>query len=344
MRLLLLLLAATVCPAALAAPPAWVLDVKPARRIEATMTSEVRPPAGVKVRESVFVAAEAPELPSQTQVSTRITPAGGVVKEKATGRNLVVARLPGSPEGRTVTVRYQATLMARKLVRAGDGPAERVAPLSAAERKRWLAASRHVDHGDAEFRRWLEAARLLRGKDEDDVAFARRVYRHLLTAYRYEILPDQDHRVSRLCRAGKTDCAGLSTLFVSTLRANGVPARHLVGHNAVSGRRGAATATLDMQYHVRAEFFADSVGWVPVDLTLGLQTPGDAHFGNDAGDHLTQHLDSDLVMDLKLFRGARPVELSFLQGIGHWWAGEGSGVMQVVEDWQVKDLPLKGKP
>jgi transglutaminase-like putative cysteine protease len=76
-----------------------------------------------------------------------------------------------------------------------------------------------------------------------------------------------------------------------------VPARQLAGHNAISGKRG--TSASDLQYHVRAEFFADGVGWVPVDVAFGV-VASDAHFGNDAGDHLRLHVDPDLVFDLKL--------------------------------------------
>ena len=120
MRLVLLCCVVVSCPVAMAAPPAWVLEVKPAQRIEATMTVEVRPTPEVKVREWVFAAGEAPELPSQTNVSTRMTPTGSVLKEVGgRGRGFVVTRLPGTSKPVTVTVRYEATLMARKLVPAG---------------------------------------------------------------------------------------------------------------------------------------------------------------------------------------------------------------------------------
>lgn len=339
MRLFLLLCAAAVCPVVVAAPPAWKIEVKPAQRIEATMTFEVQPSPEVRVREWVFAAGEAPELPSQTKVSTRMMPAGSVLKEKGTGRGLVVARVPGSAKPASVTVRYEATLLARKLVPVGTD-AVAVDPLPRAERTRWLATSKHHDHNAPRFRDWLKTALLMREKDEDDVEFARRVYRHLVKTYSYEFIPDQDRRVSGLCRVGKTDCGGLSALFVSAMRANGVPARQLSGHNAVSGKRG--TGASDLQYHVRAEFFADGVGWVPVDVSFAVVGGrSDAFFGNDAGDHVTQHVDPDLVFDLKLFRGAKPVEMSWLQGAGYWFIGEGSGSLPYVEDWQVKRLPLK---
>ena len=38
-----------------------------------------------------------------------------------------------------------------------------------------------------------------------------------------------------------------------------------------------------------AEFFADGVGWVPVDPSLG-------HFGGDAGNFLTFHVDPDVTL------------------------------------------------
>src|SRR5207248_1997886 len=85
--------------------------------------------------------------------------------------------------------------------------------------------------------------------------------------------------------------AALAGVFVCALRANDIPARQMVGRMVKS-----QTPIDKPPYgaHSRAEFFAEGVGWVPVDPTFGLgdKTPsGLTQFGNDAGDFLVLHLD-----------------------------------------------------
>jgi hypothetical protein len=93
--------------------------------------------------------------------------------------------------------------------------------------------------------------------------------------------------------------------------------------------------------HVRAEFFAEDVGWVPVDVSYGLTTKND-YFGNDAGDHLVQHVDLDLTVNAGPF-GRQDVQV--LQDVRYWVSGNGSADGTKVQiTWKVSPLPLTPAP
>lgn len=325
----------------IAAPPAWMLEVKPSRRIQATMTTEVETPAA-HVHEWIAFASAAPDLPSQSPVTSRMNPAARTLSEAGPGgRSVLMARVGIGPDATTsslsISVHYEATLYARRLVqRDAKTVALAVTPLSAAARKIALAQTATINFNASAVRDWLRDSSLIRDEKEGEVDFARRVYHHLQKTCGYEYHKDLDRRASSVCRSGKSDCAGLSALFVAALRANEVPARMLVGHMAQSMVPGRERET---SCHVRAEFHAEGVGWVPVDAACGLATKNDRHFGNDDGDHFVQHLDMDLMLDPKLFPRK---EISMLQTSYFWFTGGGtSDRMRAREGWKVKPLPLQ---
>jgi len=150
-----------------------------------------------------------------------------------------------------------------------------------------------------------------------------------------------ERSASHVCEAGKSDCGGLSVLLVAALRANQVPARVLVGRWAHSSKSGEQLEGENYyQTHVIAEFWADGVGWVPVDMALGLhkQPPGQEfkHFGNDPGNFLALHIDPDLVLD----RGRETVRIPWLQGVAYWVTGRGTtDGPRFKEKWEVTEKP-----
>lgn len=64
-------------------------------------------------------------------------------------------------------------------------------------------------------------------------------------------------------------CADLNALFVALCRAAGVPARDVYGVRVVESPRGYASmgrlGDITKAQHCRAEFYAQGIGWVPVD-------------------------------------------------------------------------------
>jgi transglutaminase-like putative cysteine protease len=218
----------------------------------------------------------------------------------------------------------------------------KVDALSDKERDAALVALGDIDYKSESFQSWLTDQKLRRDKDESDLDFARRTFLAIRSGFRYEYRADMDRRVSAVCKAGRSDCGGLAALFVATMRANRVPARTLFGRWAKSANAGETVGdSAYYQSHVKAEFFAEGIGWVPVDVasSIGLDKTKDglSFFGNDRGDFLTFHVDTGLEVDTRTF-GRQKVP--YLQVPAYWFTGAGSGDGRTVkEDWVVKKLP-----
>jgi transglutaminase-like putative cysteine protease len=321
-----------------------------AKRIEAVLTYDFRTPK-LSAAEWIVVAAKAPELPRQVKVTTTLTPPGVAGKELSPlHRPIITARVPAKgtakEKGIVVRVTYQATLRSRKLVplRPTEQPPA-VAPLTDTERRNYLAPSKTINFKDKPFQKWLDEHALRRAKGETDIAFARRVFLHIQKSFTYKFPTGHDGTASAVVRAGCGDCGSMSVVFASALRASGIPARTLVGRWADSVKPGDKIgAEPYYQTHVKAEFFAEQVGWVPVDPTqaLGDASPASLrYFGNDPGDFLVQNVDFDLLLDSVHF-GKEHID--HLQGVVRWATGSGSWDGKTTrEDWQVRTLTGKAR-
>jgi hypothetical protein len=221
----------------------------------------------------------------------------------------------------------------------GEKP-PRVAPLPPETKQFFLAPSETLDFKSKEFQKWLEARALRRAARESDFEFAQRVFLQISKAFTYQWPVPHDGKASSTCRAARGDCGCVSAVFVSALRAGGIPARALVGRWATSQvppRKPGEQP--DYQTHVKAEFFAEGIGWVPVDPTQALsdKSPtGLRFFGHDPGDFLVQHVDFDVLVDTIHFGRQR---CSAMQGIPYWTTGSGSlDGTKTQENWQVRTV------
>jgi transglutaminase-like putative cysteine protease len=335
----------------LAQPPAaskdtYVVETADARRIEAFLSCDVQC-EDVYPREWVVFVAQAPELPGQSAVKSRMQPRAVTVNEQSPlHRPILMARLPvGSHDfGNNISIRvtYEATLRSRRLRLLRDGERSPGVPgLSAKERKAALREHGDYDFTTKPFRQWLEARALHRRAEEGEIEFALRVFREIQSYAAYEYRASMDRHASAVCRDGRSDCGGLSVLFVSTLRANGIPARALIGRWAKSAREGETIGGVGyFQAHVKAEFYAAGVGWVPVDVSQavrrGPRRASQQYFGNDPGNFLTLHVDPDLDVDTIYFGRQR---LHNLQGPAYWVTGRGSSArFKSTEDWRVQEI------
>ncbi|AGA29847.1 transglutaminase-like enzyme, predicted cysteine protease [Singulisphaera acidiphila DSM 18658] len=334
---------------------AYRLSTETVRSIDAVLTYEMMVP-GVTAREWVVVAAQAPELPGQMNARSSLDPGGQPTWDLSPGsRPLLVSRVAADSHGTSnkiaARVQYQATLLSRHLERrqAGDeGTETDPIPLGNVERQRALARGGTYELDAPEFRRWLSAESLAMNPRESEIDYARRVFLVLKRSFTYEFQERMDRRLSRVCTLRRSDCGGLSILLVAALRTQGIPARILVGRWAKSAEPGAQLGGVDYyQWHVKAEFYADGVGWIPADPAAGLvydQAPdGLRYFGHDEGDFLTLHVDPDLVLDTVHF-GAQPTP--FLNGgLGVWVVGTGSLVNpRVRQDWLVREVGAPSRP
>jgi transglutaminase-like putative cysteine protease len=340
-------LLALAAPGGYAKPkPAYILQTIPVRKVEATYTYEVRYP-NLDAQVWELVVAMARNLPGQSVAKVVTEPAGDVIYD---GSDLkqpmlrVLVRPKTDAQKKTVklVVRTEVTLMARRLVPFRTGMKVPVVTAPAGqERQAALAATPRLDHDHEAFQKWLDRYKLRRRKNESDVLFALRVFATMKQTMTYKRPFGHDGKASSTCQAGRGDCGCLSTVFVCALRANGIPARELVGRLVKSGKPFEKS---EYGVHARAEFFADKIGWVPADPSFGLgdRSPlGLNHFGNDAGDLLVLHLDGDLVVERQL---AGKATLVRLQGVACWATGRGNFEKpERKEDWQVRDLPLKPK-
>jgi hypothetical protein len=259
-------------------------------------------------------------------------------------RPLMLARVKAErgdlKQGVKMEVVYQATLWSRRLtpLRPGEKPPT-VKELSAAERELAQRSAGDLSFAGEAFLTWQREHKLTRGKDEPEIDFARRVFTTIRKEFKYDYQPEMDRAPPAVCQAGKSDCGGLSNLFVATLRSQGIPARTLAGRWATSADPNEKlNGHAYYQYHVKAEFFAAGVGWVPVDMASGIlhdrSREGLFYFGYDPGDFLTQHIDGNLEIDSIHF-GKQ--QLSVLQRPAFWVTGQGTlEDLKITESWTVR--------
>jgi hypothetical protein len=316
------------------------------KRVRGELTVALSMPK-LQAEEWILYAARLPELPGQSGVRSALHPNGHPGQElSAEGRAVLFARVPvrdaKQRHALTIRVDYEATLLARKLVRRQPGKVvPQVAPLNAETRRLALAKSDLFDFDSPAFQRWLDEHRLRRDPKEAEIDFARRAFTEIKDVFKYTFNEGMDRQASHVCQAGTSDCGGLAIVLVSTLRAHGIPARVLSGRWAMSSVNEPGKAQYDQQ-HVKAEFFAQSVGWVPADPALAVaydKSPeGLRFFGNDPGDFVTMHVDNNVELDTVHF-GRKSIE--WLQSPAYWLIGEGSfDGMSTKEKWQVQAEPL----
>jgi transglutaminase-like putative cysteine protease len=321
----------------------YALERRPARRIKGVLNYSIDEPDG-GVRAWVLYAPQAPELARQRDPRTTLDPPGRPVQEAGVLRRpLLVSQVTGKPQGLQTKLTYEATLYSTRLVPrlAGAPPADE--KLRPAERDYYTSAAPSVDFREKRFQEWLDEAGLRRADRESDMTLARRTFSYLKHHFHYEYFHEgMDQRPAAVCRAGKSDCSGLSRLFVAVMRANRVPARPVVGRLAKSEVPGKTPAErTEYQTHVQAEFFVPELGWVPVDMANAVADAGRefAHFGNDAGDFLVMHIDSDVVVEDA--RGAKAraggMQVPFWSFQGSSRKGE-----RVEQHWTVEATDLSG--
>jgi len=118
-----------------------------------------------------------------------------------------------------------------------------------------------------------------------------------------------DIMTSRVC-----DCGNLSSVFISLLRAQGIPSHHLVlirPHDQ-SG-----------PYHAYAEFYLENYGWLPVDVTYKLGNHTGDYFGKVEASHTGAIVSSGVNLDIdtglngiQTIRGLQTYTYSYIYASG----------------------------
>jgi transglutaminase-like putative cysteine protease len=329
-------------------PPAFVLETGRTRRVEASLVYVAAAPKMVP-KLWIIIAPMPPELPSQRGIKASATPQGTETRETVgLQRPLLLWRLPpDEADNKMVTlhIRYTMELVPRRLAprrAAGQAPAE--ATLTDSERQAYSSPNILADFESPAFQKWLDESALRPKADETDLDLARRVFQVIKEKGTFDFKEQMDRRASAVCGALRSDCGGLTAVFVAALRANGVPARQLMGRWAQTADKAEKLEGVDWrQQHIKAEFFAAGIGWVPADISVGVQydKPPDAlrHFGLNDGDFVTLHIDPQVRLET-VYRSFKTV--TFLQEPIFYVTGSGSSAGAVARsDWQVVPVRME---
>ncbi len=279
-------------------------------------------------------AASPPDLPDQLVTKRELWFDGKIVNNaQAVERSaakvpILVARFTtaeighGDPVG--VWTRYEGRLSRVRLV--PGAPKTPVEPLSAEERNLDLAATASVDYRSDAVQAFIRRAGLRLKRGEGVVDFGRRVYEYIRKTMKYKADAPFDY-VPCSADVGTMvgHCGNYSRLAVAVFRANGIPARVEFGHWVNK------SGTFDGgQPHVRAHFYADGVGWVLCDTSIGIPPGGwkpeknlDIGFGNWRADFLVLHEHGWLELPTKHW-GPQPqthLQGIYLPTVGGTWEG-----------------------
>jgi len=319
--------------------PKWHIEKVAVKRVRATSTMQLTAP-DLRATSWILNAPCAPDLEEQTVTSELgVQYYAGQAEKVQEGSDLKrpVLRMEIKNEGNlftsalTASTTYEATLFARRLV--PGPPSTPPKPLSDEERKWYTGSTTTCDTNSPVFREFLKTNKIARNGD-DEITFARKVQHFLRMSGKYQVITGQDRRASAICQAGVSDCGGFANLYVAILRAYDIPARTLVGRIITKEH----TTTDFENNHVRSEFYAQGVGWIPVETArFGGNDPDTNYFGVDSGDLLVFHVGTDLVLTTL---HDKKEEFPWLQTLCFSAAGRGTfNGKQTHERWVVETLP-----
>jgi transglutaminase-like putative cysteine protease len=223
----------------------------------------------------------------------------GQVETDDNGHRILTATLHhGNGDERRVhwVVEITGTFQTRQLT---SGPPPATDPVTPPSPGAFLASTESINWKDDSFQKWLDHAGLRRKAGESAVDFGQRVYSYFLDHGDYSYPPSSAWTSAACCRGLSTDCGGFSLVFTGACRANGIPARLLVGQNfkAQQLSNGMVVLADGRQAHVIAEFFDPKIGWIPEDISstfLHVRGFPDLNFfGRDPGYFFAWHTDTD---------------------------------------------------
>jgi hypothetical protein len=311
------------------------LEHHPVQRVRAVLTQSYSRPEG-GVNPWVVLPPQAPELPRQRDVKVALEPESLTVPDLGPLREDVrLCRIADRPKGFTAKTTYEMTLFTNRLVPRLASEAAGAAKLP----PEIHAAFTHVTHDmtTKSFHAFLDKARLHKAAQEGAMAFARRTFLYIAKHFTY-LYPNPEKE--DVVDVGKGDCGGLSWVFVRTCRANGIPARLILGRWAASEVPAKGQEPRNGQYHVKAEAFIEGVGWVGADLSGGVGIEGNPFvcFGQEPGDFIV--LDFDVDRLVKKLPEEKPAAIGGSQLYYYWWYTNVAGKEPRVGDehWTVTVL------
>jgi transglutaminase-like putative cysteine protease len=142
-------------------------------------------------------------------------------------------------------------------------------PLSPADRARWLAPDRLVPIDD-KIKKWAKEV-VDAAHAHTDLEMARAIYDHVVATVKYDKTGKGWGRgdIYYACDARRGNCTDFHAIFIGYARAMGVPARFSIGFPLPAERGHGSIAG----YHCWAEFYAEGIGWIPIDASEAGKNP-----------------------------------------------------------------------
>jgi transglutaminase-like putative cysteine protease len=187
-----------------------------------------------------------------------------------------------------VTMRFEAVRVEHRQELNGGG-AEPPPDLS-----HWLRQDRLAPIDDT-IRTWarqvVEAAHA-----HTDVEKARAIYDHVVSTMKYDKSGTGwgNGDIYYACDRKRGNCTDFHAVFTGFCRAVGVPARFSIGFPLPADRGAGKIAG----YHCWAEFYAQGIGWIPVDASEAAKDPGKREYF--FGDHDENRIEFTRGRDLVL--------------------------------------------
>jgi len=281
-------------PAASASDPVSLLG---ARVFEATYVGTIAPlPAGATTAD-VWIPIPS-STPFQDVRGVKISaPFPATVEKDSAGNDVAhfTVRDPAALGGKATEVRVTFHVR-RSEVRSPFGQAAYSAPAPSKvppDAAPWLGENRMVPLTP---RVRKLAAELSAGR-RDAVEKAQAFYRYLVENGTYDkTTPGWGKGDSeRFCDIKKGNCTDFHSAFMALARAEGIPVRFVIGFSIRPESSGTMTG-----YHCWAEFWAEGVGWIPVDASEAAKS-GDPErkrylFGNLDPDRVELSRGRDLIL------------------------------------------------
>jgi len=179
-----------------------------------------------------------------------------------------------------------------------------------------------------------ELARRITYGNTTPQAKARAIYDYIVNTMTYDkTVPGWGNGdTERACDVAKGNCTDFHSLFMSLARAEGIPARFVIGFPLKPEAEGTVPG-----YHCWAEFYAPDRGWIPVDAS-------DASRSTDPKrrEYLFGHLDPDRIeftvgRDLRLDPPPCAETLNYF--IYPYAEGDGRALTPVAIRLEYKNLP-----
>jgi transglutaminase-like putative cysteine protease len=173
------------------------------------------------------------------------------------------------PADVSVTMRFNAVRREHVQGRLRGGGRVGGAEARDPDMARWLEPDRLVPI-DGKVRQWAREVVDAAGA-KTDLERARAIYNHVVSTVKYDKSGQGWGRgdIYYACDARRGNCTDFHAIFIGYCRALGIPARFTIGFPLPSDRGAGQVGG----YHCWAEFYAEGIGWVPVDASEAAKDP-----------------------------------------------------------------------